>query len=103
MSGAVAPDCLSVSSSLAATCMFVIYLVMRHGKANNHFLCEMEFHGLQAVKEGEVWYCSPDCLRVSSSLAATCMRGVMACPPAEDGTPVGWQLIRGASVASPKV
>eukprot|EP00884_Botryococcus_braunii_P000177 jgi/Botrbrau1/1015/Bobra.114_1s0053.1 len=50
----------------------------------------------------EPWFCTQECRNVSLNLARVCHQGVVPCGVMEDGTPVGWQLIRGAAVAAPK-
>ena len=58
---------------------------------------------LQVVRHGRPWCRTALHHMISAGLAALCAQGLMSCGTLGDGTPLHWQLIRGAAVSAPQV
>ena len=58
---------------------------------------------LQVLRHGRPWCRTAVHHMISAGLATVCAQGLMSCGILGDGTPIHWQLIRGAAVSAPQV
>ena len=58
---------------------------------------------LQVVRHGRPWCRTAVHHMISAGLGTLCAQGLMSCGILGDGTPIHWQLIRGAAVSAPQV